>query len=76
MDLSEQVTQVRSSLVQALRDCIQVNRTISERLLVLNLGGSVDAVWAGRLLSNVCNEVVATLDQLDKTASAEKRAAR
>jgi hypothetical protein len=64
-DSSECIASIRALWKRALKDSIQVCRTLSERIYVLNLEGCADALMANSRLATICQEVEKTLSELN-----------
>jgi hypothetical protein len=64
-DISERIASIQALCRTALMDSIQVCRTLSQRINVLNLGGYADALMASLRLNAVCQEVRKTLVELN-----------
>jgi hypothetical protein len=68
-EVSEKIGRLRLLHRQALLDCIQVCRTLSRNVDVLNLGGYAEALIAQSRLFAVCQEVAQTLGRIDAIGS-------
>lgn len=64
-DISERIASIQALCRTSLIDSIQVCRTLSRRIFVLNLGGYADALMASSRLNVVCQEVRKTLVELN-----------